>query len=338
MKGDEIEIYDEEEGERGCCDGGTCLDGVDATANNVHLKYLRIVGSLGMVLAVLEAGMGVSIYQFLSNVRLGTWWAGILAFIAGISALGSNNVGWVTATCILSSFAALLAAIAAAVEGASLNVFQNLTACTSMDSDKQVYNFGNVSDNFYSSICMINDSPEIIVNGCYCVAPNGHLCNEYTISVFARNYNNNCGNILTSYKNYLITSLAFCIAIGATMVILAILSCTVVCCPRRSFLNRQKIDSVIITKKNPAVTTKPEEPIVDYTILVLEEIIVDDAERDEEDMIVDDGVTDEEEMIVDDWERSEEDIIEYDGDGGVDLEFASIEVICDTETKFDVIH
>jgi hypothetical protein len=240
MRDDEIDMYDEEEGERGCCDGGTCFDGVDALADEVHIKYLRIIGSLSMILAIIEAGLGGSLYNFFSNVRLGTWWAGILAFLAGICAIGSNYRGWVTATCILSSFAALLAAIAAAVEGASLNIFLSLTACTMIDSNKEIFHYGNVRYNFYSDICMTNDLRDIVTNGCYCVAPNGLLCNEYMLSEFAKQNQNTCGNILTTYKDNLIASLVFCVAIGVTMAGLAVISCVVVCCPSRSFLNQKK--------------------------------------------------------------------------------------------------
>jgi hypothetical protein len=259
MRDDEIDMYDEEEGERGCCDGGTCFDGVDALADEVHIKYMRIIGSLSMVLAIIEAGLGGSIYNFISNVRLGTWWAGILAFIAGICAIGSNYRGWVTTTCILTSFAALLAAINAAVEGASLNIFLSLTSCTMIDSNKKIFHYGDVRDNFYSDICMNNDLSVVVTNRCYCVASNGLLCNDYMLSDFAKQNHNTCGNILTTFKNYLISSLAFCVAIGLTMAVLVVISCVVVCCPSRSLLNQTKAPpgtSAAIEQKGVVLNTQ----------------------------------------------------------------------------------
>lgn len=264
MWDDEINMFEDEEGRRGCCDGGRCFDGIDALADRVHLKYLRIIGGLGMVLSIIEAGLGGSIYNFLSNIRLGTWWAGILAFVAGICAIGSNNRGWITATCILSSFAALLAAIAAAVEGASLNIFQSLTACSMMDSKKQISRYGNAQDHFYSDICMFNDLNNIVANGCYCVAPHGILCNNYVLSGFAKQNQNTCENILTTFKAYLISSLAFCMAIGITMAVLAVISCVVVCCPTKSLLNKNKkrASTFMRNQARPAIALEEKEIIL----------------------------------------------------------------------------
>ena len=233
------QTYDGDREEIGCCDGGTCFDGVDALADSTHVKCFRVLGSLAIFFSILEFALGGSVYNFISNVQLGTWWAGLLAIIAGVTGIGSNNRGWATATCILASLATVIAAIAAGVEGANLNVFQNLTACARKDSSGNIEVYGNHAEHKYAKMCVNNVRDEYVVNGCYCVAPKGLICNQYSLSKFATNYKYGCGNILDDFTNYLITSLTFNIVIGVICLTLSIISCVVICCPRRSPLNQK---------------------------------------------------------------------------------------------------
>lgn len=233
------QTYDEDGDEIGCCDGGTCFDGVDALADSTHVKYFRVLGSLVIFFSILEFALGGSIFNFLSNVRLGTWWAGLLAIIAGVTALGSNNRGWATATCVLASISTIIALIAAAVEGANLTVFQNLTACASRGTSTKISFYGSHEEHKYAVMCLNDAGNEYVVNGCYCVAPQGRLCNQYSLSKFATSYSYGCGNILDNFTGYISASLAFSIIIGFICLALSIISCVVICCPRRSPLNRE---------------------------------------------------------------------------------------------------
>ena len=72
-----------------------------------------------------------------------------------------------------------------------------------------------------------NNPPiEIIPYNCYCVTAGGSTCNTLTLSQYAKNdIRHQCGNILTTYTHFMITSTLLCgVMVFVTMVKKEILS------------------------------------------------------------------------------------------------------------------
>lgn len=225
-------IEDPERGQAssGCC---SCTDSSDPP-DSVHVLLLRIIGSFTLVFGGIEIGLGVGIFNFLDNEKLGAWWVGVITVIAGLCAIAAFNRSWVKATCVFSLAACATAAVGAALDGISSLVFQRLSACSSKNiTSSQIYNYGSSSDYQYSNACLAAAS-NYVPNLCYCVTAGGSSCGVFTLSGTAKSYNQDCGNILSTYANSLTASTAFCVMCFVNVAILFVLSSVMLCCVNRS--------------------------------------------------------------------------------------------------------
>ena len=95
--------------------------------------------------------------------------------------------------------------------------FQNPYNITVLDDD-DLHNFWGAPSDFQSAAhCMLaqqiqnNPSDAIVPYNCYCVTAGGSTCNTLTLSQYAKNdIRHQCGNILTTYTHFLITSTILC--------------------------------------------------------------------------------------------------------------------------------
>lgn len=199
--------------------------------DSVHILVLRIIGSLCLLFGLIELGVGGALYNYLSNVKSGAWWAGIFTITTGISALISLNRKWVIGTCFFSSIAALVALAGAVIDGIASTKFISLTAC-SYTSNGISYNYGEKSD--YGSSNKCESAGPFVEDACYCVAAGGKSCGTYSLSTFAVKAKQNCANILGNYANTLSASTAVCVITFIILFFLSIFTCTILLCPHKS--------------------------------------------------------------------------------------------------------
>jgi hypothetical protein len=208
-----------------------CAACADATVNPVHATLLRILGTLTFVFGVIELGLGGTVYNFLSNVKLGAWWCAIGVVICGFIGSVPKSKRWVAITCVFSSMSCVLTALGAYYDGSNSITYQNLTACSSTDKTTyETIDKGNKADYTAARACMF-EKVESQFDVCYCVTGGGGFCGEYAISKHALTLGLNCGDLLHTYANALTASAAFCALSFIMVVTMSILSCVVICCP-----------------------------------------------------------------------------------------------------------
>lgn len=212
--------------------------------DSVHILVLRIVGSLCLLFGLIELGVGGALYNYLSNVKSGAWWAGIFTITAGLSALISLNRKWVIGTCFFSSIATVVALAGAVIDGLASTKFISLTACSyTSEADPKGINFGEKSDYTSAEKCEL-DGP-YVANACYCVTAGGKSCGTYSLSTYAVKAKQNCANILGNYANTLSASTAVCVITFIILFFLAIFTCIILLCPHKSPI-------IVAQKKNEA--------------------------------------------------------------------------------------
>lgn len=241
------------------CSGGTCGSCVDPVINPVHASLMRILGTLTFVFGIVELGLGGTVYNFLSNVKLGAWWCAIGVVISGFIGSLPKNKRWVLVTCVFSSLSCVLTALGAYYDGSNSITYQNLSACSSTDkSTYQPVNKGNSADFKASSMCMV-EKAESKYDVCYCVSEGGGHCGEYTISKYGTALGLHCGDFLTTYANALTASAAFCALSFIMVVSLSILSCIVLCCPicRSKDHLRKSVPEETIPRQLPSNANRP---------------------------------------------------------------------------------
>jgi hypothetical protein len=206
--------------------------------DSVHILVLRIIGSLCLLFGLIELGVGGALYNYLSNVKSGAWWAGIFTITTGLSALISLNRKWVIGTCFFSSIATLVALVGAVMDGLASTKFISLTACNGSGT-----NFGEKSDYASSDKCELSEP--FVADACYCVTAGGKSCGTYSLSPFAVKAKQNCANILGNYANTLSASTAVCVIIFIILFFLSIFTCIILLCPHKSPI-------IVAQKKNEA--------------------------------------------------------------------------------------
>jgi hypothetical protein len=210
--------------------------------DSVHILVLRIIGSLCLLFGLIELGVGGALYNYLSNVKSGAWWAGIFTITTGLSALISLNRKWVIGTCFFSSIATLVALVGAVIDGLASTKFISLTAC-SYTSNGISINFGEKSDYASADKCELNGP--FVADACYCVTAGGKSCGTYSLSPFAVKAKQNCANILGNYANTLSASTAVCVITFIILFFLSIFTCIILLCPHKSPI-------IVAQKKNEA--------------------------------------------------------------------------------------
>lgn len=219
-----------------CCDQESCGDPLSKIADNVHVKLLRIFGALTVIFSIIEAIIGILIYKFTVNYTLGAWWISILAFLAGVCAIGTKSRGWVTGACVLATASVAVTLIGSIMDSIAASILIDLSACVSKDSNNLKQNYGNSRDYSRADDCILLDGTSHVVDGCYCVTDRGNYCGQFTISSFSRNYGMGCKNVIDTFPKMLVSSAAATVLTLACVIAVAVVSCVVLCCPTRSSL------------------------------------------------------------------------------------------------------
>ena len=224
--------------EKGCCSCPTASpeDNYDYLEDTKAMKALRFFGTASIVLALVELGLGATVYNTILNVKNGAWWAGILALIGGVFAMRCKNKTFAVITFVLNISSMAITAAGAVVDGRSSSLFSNLAASTSYNSErKMTHRYGDSIFFEESDNCLIDalTAETFISNGCYFTTVSGNKCYEFTLSTTATAVNTNCGMIMTRYLQILMASVAFCVLLFFSALIISAISFALLCCPER---------------------------------------------------------------------------------------------------------
>ena len=209
---------------------------LDGITDSMHIMFLRIFGALALLFSIIEFILGGAAWNFLNNSKVGSWWAGIIAIIAGYLGVAYTTRRRVIATCVISFLAVIVAAVGAAYDGMNFMTINLLTAASSMDpSFGAITNYGSSTDWDRADKCLVQANP-IVYNSCYCVGSReDNICSRYSLTTYSTSVYMNCGNIFTTYNSLLIASTAFCVLILISTLALFIVTTIVLCCPGKSY-------------------------------------------------------------------------------------------------------
>lgn len=101
---------------------------LDGIFDIMRIMFLRIFGAFVILLSIIEFILGGAARNFLNNSKAGSWWAGIIDIVAGYLGLAHEIRRLVTATCMISFLAVIVAAIGAASDGMNFMTIKLLTA------------------------------------------------------------------------------------------------------------------------------------------------------------------------------------------------------------------
>lgn len=224
--------------EKGCCSCSTAspIDNYDYLKDAKVMKILRFFGAASITLALVELGLGATVYSTIMNVKNGAWWAGIPALIGGILAMRCKNKTIAIITFMLNISAMAISAAGAVVDGRSSSLFNNLAASTSHNSEQKLtHRYGDSVFFEESDNCLIDaiKAETFINNGCYFTTVSGNTCYEFTLSTTATAINTNCGMIMTRYTQILLASVSFCVLLFFSALIISSISFALLCCPER---------------------------------------------------------------------------------------------------------
>ena len=86
--------------------GGCCSDLTSTDINPLVQKAIRILSITGLILTVIEFGVGGAAYEFFAPpkdaVRVGCWWVGLVLFWASLCGAVCKNKGFVMVCAVLS--------------------------------------------------------------------------------------------------------------------------------------------------------------------------------------------------------------------------------------------
>ena len=252
----------EETKQAACCPAATPF-----TDDNTLLA-LRLVGGVTIFLAIFEFGLGGALFNFFTNVKLGAWWVGILSFFAGLCAVISLNKTWAMCTFVIAFAAMATSIVGAALDGVSSHAFRAITACASItDATSPYKNYGLSRDYAIAQQCAQSFST-VVSDGCYCVSRNLRTCNEYTLSDYAKFYNQDCGNIITTYSQTMATSTAFCVFNFIVLFTLVALTGYVLFAPAKEAADPSAAPATVAAVPTPAAKVEdkdhiPEESAMD---------------------------------------------------------------------------
>ena len=195
---------------------------------------LRLIGSLCICFSVIEAGLGGAIYTFLLHPNLlsgfGSWWAGILIFIAGACACFANNRSAVIAASVFSTSGVYLAALGLIADGMRSGTVSQYSKCGSIAvATDQSISFTGYSHANNTALCLtsqgfiLNTTP--LNNGaCYCFDSTG-LCTRFDLRLLSQT----CDGITTVYSKELIASTVLCAILVLFGCLLSSLTFTILC-------------------------------------------------------------------------------------------------------------
>jgi hypothetical protein len=197
---------------------------------------MAMLGSLTIVASIAQFVVGGFIFNYLEGNRRGCWWAAVLTLLAGFSAVMIRKKGWITATCVISTFAILGAGVGAVLDAVSWRLLNDLKTCVSLEGSSGTYSsYGGRNQEASAIYCAQNFQieNENLKNSCVCVN-SVDTCHNFKLATSVIGAND-CRGILTTIPRLLLTSTALCATIGFLALTLAIGSCMIKCCPNKDY-------------------------------------------------------------------------------------------------------
>lgn len=224
--------------ENGCCNYPAVPrdDIYDFLEGTKSMRLLKFFGAASIVLALIQLSLGAAVFSMLVNVKLGAWWAGILALFSGCFAQRCRSKILVIITLLLSFSSLVISAVGAIVDCIGSSLFNNLASSTSYDEENKATRRYGDSVFFESSDSCVRAAwadNTFIDNGCYVSTITGNKCYEFTLSSTAKTLGMHCGMLMTRYSQTLMASVAFCILLFISASIISAICCALLCCPDR---------------------------------------------------------------------------------------------------------
>jgi predicted membrane protein len=226
--------------ESGCC--SCCLCETESSGDDLGVQdklsliYMAMLGSLTIVASIAQFVVGGFIFNYLEGNRRGCWWAAVLTIFAGFSSVMIRKKGWITATCVISTFAILGAGVGAVLDAVSWRLLKDLQACATFEESNDTYSWYGSRNQSASALSCINNlkiENENLKNSCVCVN-SVDTCHNFKLATSVMGAND-CRGILTTIPRLLLTSTALCATIGFLALTLAIGSCVIKCCPKKDY-------------------------------------------------------------------------------------------------------
>ncbi len=110
-----------------------CGEGCD-DKNVPAQTMVRVIGGLTLAAGVIQLIYTCLVYAYMTNVKVGGWWAAIFTVVTGALMTLGLNKGLVLAGLIFSIFGMILCAIAMIVDGIAYGVLNSLKTCVNTDT------------------------------------------------------------------------------------------------------------------------------------------------------------------------------------------------------------
>jgi uncharacterized membrane protein len=193
----------------------------------VSWSFLRIIGILLIVLSIVELGIGAKIENTIVNQSSGSWWAGVVAVIAGACAIVSPwNVNLMIATSLLVSSAIVSSVVGAFIDGVSAQTYLGLVACARQEEPgtEQFSFYGATTDPTTTAAAALCYNEYSVSNpskfDCVCINSQNHCTYDLELS-----HSTDCAVILDDYPQMLFGSMIVCIGLAILCLVAAIISC-----------------------------------------------------------------------------------------------------------------
>jgi uncharacterized membrane protein len=193
----------------------------------VSWSFLRIIGILLVVLSIVELGIGAQIENTIANQSSGSWWAGVVAVIAGSGAIVSPwHVNLMIATSLLVSAAIVSSVVGAFIDGVSAQTYLSLVACARQEEPgtQQFSFYGATTDPTTTAAAALCYNEYSVKNpsrfDCVCINSQNHCTYDLELS-----HSTDCAVILDDYPQLLFGSMIVCIGLAILCLVAAIISC-----------------------------------------------------------------------------------------------------------------
>jgi hypothetical protein len=195
-----------------------------------------LLGYLAILFGTIQAGLAGGAFAYMSNVKLGAWWAGIMVIICGFLAVFCSTKGWTVATCVVSFCTMAITVVGAALDGESSIMFRNIESCAiapSQSTSEKVMTYGgNTRYSDLATACLRAADP-FNSGRCYCVNTAAKCLQGLRVSVTAAATDQSCRN-LDNYYNYLTGSTALLVICFFCVLALAVTSLVALTCADRT--------------------------------------------------------------------------------------------------------
>lgn len=206
---------------------------------------LRSWGAVAFGVSIIQIGITSSVYEKIDTFHLGAWWLGFSICVASLAAVVANNRISVYIACILSIMAFITGVFGSTIDFYAAHAFEGIQGCTGSDG-KFFYGHSfaiNPTESCYSTYsfenhncyCILSTNstltpfgtPSTTNNGITCLMFDGNLVQGSTSRTDA------CSALFTVWSPQLHAAAYFDVLATIAILVVSVLSCMVLCCPRK---------------------------------------------------------------------------------------------------------